>query len=365
MKITKQQLEDFARGAALLGAGGGGDPYIGRLLAEQAFDDFDVPEVIDPDSLDDDATVIPIAMLGAPTVLIEKAASGDDLNLLLKEMEHQLGKKVDAVMPIEIGGVNSCLPFVIAARAGLPVVNADGMGRAFPNLDMVTFNVYGCAISPIVMTDEHLNALTIKTRCAKKAEAFARSIVAETGLSAMISCYPLTGKQVKEYGVKNTITLGLEIGQAIKFGRQSNNALGALLDYLASTEYYKNARVLGHGKVEDVLRETRDGFSFGHCTIVENKVEEGANIAPREPIILSFQNEFLAAKQGDKFLATVPDIIAIVDSDTIEPITAESVRFGQRVTILAISVPEIMTTDKALAIFGPRVFGLDTDYQSL
>jgi len=32
-KIGLEEIEDIAMGAALLGAGGGGDPYIGKLVA--------------------------------------------------------------------------------------------------------------------------------------------------------------------------------------------------------------------------------------------------------------------------------------------------------------------------------------------
>lgn len=35
------------------------------------------------------------------------------------------------------------LPFALAARRGLPVIDADGMGRAFPELQMVTFYLDG------------------------------------------------------------------------------------------------------------------------------------------------------------------------------------------------------------------------------
>ncbi len=41
-----------------------------------------------------------------------------------------------------------------------------------------------------------------------------------------------------------------------------------------------------------------------------------------------------------------------------EPITSEDLRYGQRVTVLAVSVPEIMRTPEALKVFGPSCFGL-------
>lgn len=36
MKLSEAELEDLCRGAAFLGTGGGGDPYIGRLMVLQA-----------------------------------------------------------------------------------------------------------------------------------------------------------------------------------------------------------------------------------------------------------------------------------------------------------------------------------------
>ena len=35
-RITADSIRGLARGAAVLGTGGGGDPYIGSLLARQA-----------------------------------------------------------------------------------------------------------------------------------------------------------------------------------------------------------------------------------------------------------------------------------------------------------------------------------------
>ena len=34
--LTEESIEKIAIGAAVLGTGGGGDPYVGKLLAKQA-----------------------------------------------------------------------------------------------------------------------------------------------------------------------------------------------------------------------------------------------------------------------------------------------------------------------------------------
>lgn len=50
-KIGISDIEDIALGAALLGAGGGGDPYIGKLLAIGAVKECGEVSLIDVDEL--------------------------------------------------------------------------------------------------------------------------------------------------------------------------------------------------------------------------------------------------------------------------------------------------------------------------
>jgi uncharacterized protein len=58
-------LDDIAIGGAVLGTGGGGDPYIGKLMAQQAIRKCGPVRMIELDEVDDDALVAPCAMMGA------------------------------------------------------------------------------------------------------------------------------------------------------------------------------------------------------------------------------------------------------------------------------------------------------------
>jgi len=79
-----------------------------------------------------------------------------------------------------------------------------------------------------------------------------------------------------------------------------------------------------------------------------------------EPILT--HNEYLLAMQGSKCLASVPDLICAIDADTAQPVTAESVRYGQRLIIIGIDAPELMLTETALSCVGPQAFGFDLDF---
>lgn len=355
MRLSIEDIHDAAEGAAFLGTGGGGDPYIGMLLAKHAVAEFGMPRIISADDLDDDATVFTSAMLGAPTVLVEKAASGDDIDLSIQRLSEVIGKKPDAISPIEIGGMNSMIPIVAAARQGLPLVDSDGMGRAFPEIQMVTYNVYGVSATPAVVVDEHLESVTVHTHAAKRAEDLVRVAAIQMGLSVMISCYPLTGKQVKDYGVNGTLTIALGIGRALREGKAKGNPVQAVQDYLRTTRYYNHCEVLFDGKVIDVRRETSSGFTIGHC-------EMCALDDAGDRCVLEFQNENLVARRNGQLLAIVPDLISVVDRETGQPITTESLKYGQRVKVMGTSAAPVMRTPESLAVFGPRAFGIEEDF---
>ena len=113
-KIGIPEIEDIATGAALLGAGGGGDPYVGKLVAIGAVQECGPVTLLDPEEVPDDALVVPIAMMGAPTVLAEKAIGGNEYKKLFDMVSKFFGREIYAFMPIEAGGVNSMLPIAAA-----------------------------------------------------------------------------------------------------------------------------------------------------------------------------------------------------------------------------------------------------------
>jgi DUF917 family protein len=356
-ELTTLDLADLARGAAFLGTGGGGDPYVGRLMVERAIADGGRVTLISLGELPDDALVIPTAMMGAPTVLVEKLPGGTEAVESLQALERFLGRSAYATMPIECGGINSTMPLVVGARLGLPVVDADGMGRAFPELQMETFHVYGVSGTPMAITNEYGDTTVLTTHDNRMMEWLARGITIRMGGASYIAEYPMDGGTAKRVSIPGTITLGIRIGRCIREARERHDdPFAALVEMLRDTPY-RYGRVIFEGKVTDVLRRTTEGFAKGHATIES----AGAN----EALELTFQNEHLVARRDGRVCGIVPDLICVLETETAEPITTEAIRYGQRVKVMVVSTPNIMRTPEALAVFGPAGFGLEEEFQPI
>lgn len=350
-KIGLQAIEDIALGAALLGAGGGGDPYIGKLVALGAVRDCGDVTLLDPGEIPDDALIVPIAMMGAPTVLIEKAINGCEYQTLYDRVSQFFGKPVYAFMPIEAGGVNSLLPIAAAARLGIPLVDADGMGRAFPELQMVTFTIGGIKATPMALTDEKGNCVIFDTITNKWTEELARAVTMSCGGSVSVSLYCVDGATVKKLAVKQILTRSEQLGRAIRNVKACTGRTPEE-NFIEITEGFK----IFKGKIADVLRETRGAFNFGRVVL------EGIGEFKGRQAAVEFQNENLTAAVDGQIVATVPDLICLVDTETFVPVTTDALKYGKRVLVVGLKCFDLWRTPEGLALVGPRYFGCDVDY---
>ena len=348
--LTTENIDYLAIGAAVLGAGGGGDPYLGKLMAKQALMEKGKIPLLDPDDIPDDELVIPSAMMGAPAVMLEKLPNGSEPEAAFRAVESFFGRKAYAVLPIEAGGINSCIPVYTAAKLGLPLVDADGMGRAFPEIQMVTYTIGGVSASPMVCCDEKGNKVVIEAINNNWVETFARTITVAMGLSSMIGLYVMEAKKVKKWGVKGTISLAIEIGKRIIVSHEKKTS--PVDSILELTNGYR----LFEGKVTDVQRDLTTGFVRGNAKF------EGIDAFKGTSFELHFQNENLVGLLNGKPCAMVPDLITILDRETGSPITTEHLKYGQRAVIIGMPCVEVWRSEKGLELVGPRYFKYDYDY---
>ena len=239
------------------------------------------------------------------------------------------------------------LPVTWAARMGLPVVDADGMGRAFPEVPQVTMNLAGISPCPAVMTDERGNLVVFRTISGDWAERLERAAAVEFGGAASSTEFSLTAAQARGATVRNSVSLAIRIGEALAGAKGS--PVAALIAEIGAFQ-------LVTGKVLDVERRTTSGFVRG-SVVVEGLGEDAGRL-----IRLELQNENLVALERGRVLASVPDLITVLDSETADAILTETIRYGQRVTVIAFACDPVWRTERGIAVAGPRAFGYDFDY---
>jgi len=352
--VAAAEIESLAIGAWILGTGGGGSPYLALLNMRKLYRQGAVCRLMDPMELGDDDPVAVVSNMGAPLVGQERLTDPRPVARAITMMEEYLGRRFRAVMSLEIGGGNAIQPFMAAALLDLPVVDADCMGRAFPEAQMTSFAIHDLCMYPLTLADVRDNAVIVARAASWKwMERLSRKVCVEVGSIASTCKAPRTGKEVKECAILYSTTKAIRLGDTVLAARRAHH------DPVRAVVEAERGLLLFKGKIRDVARRTTEGFLRGTAKL------DGLDEFRGRGFELAFQNEFAVGWLDGAPRVTTPDLICVLDSISGEAVGTETLRYGQRVSVVALPAPPVLLTPKGLEHVGPRAFGYDLDFVSV
>jgi DUF917 family protein len=384
--VSETDLQYLADGAYVLGCAGGGSPKGMRIELTDSSRAGSAMRIIDASSLRPDDVIIGGGGLGSPAVGVERLAGGtevvDAIKVLLKHMQLN---ECHAVMPIEIGGANGLVPLKIGCSKNfdVPVIDADWMGRAYPTAWQTTL----CAHDPGQLTPCSIDAgdgntiIMTSSSNDKMVDSILRAGCVEMGSSVGAATKPHTGKQVQQYSVLNTCSLAWRIGRCIALSTAKNSLATVAEDIIDEVGGPSSAKVLFRGKIIEVENRLTKGHNYGvvHIKAFDEDDDNERSFSTRRSAALAkggilrvpFKNENIYAEHTAddgkaQIVASVPDLIAILDNGSGNALGVPEFKYGYRVTVLGITCsPQWTRTKQALEIGGPKAFGFEHEYKPL
>ncbi|GAB2991483.1 DUF917 domain-containing protein [Amycolatopsis acidiphila] len=347
MKITAQDVPALERGVALLGSGGGGDTITAAALLRKR-----LPAAVTPvGDLPPEAKVVPVGVVGATAVFTEKLPGGDEVATAVAAIERWTAERADALISIEVGGLNGLLPIVAAHELGLSVVDADLSGRGLPRLDQLSVATVGRGLAPAVVAEPSGQVLVLATGSDATIERTARAFLASSSGWAILALAPIPASALPAAAVLDTVSGALELGRRVL-------ALGESPDPAALAAAIRG-EVLATGRVLEVSRRVgpgehgRPGFGRGSVTLTDHR--DGSLLR------LEMENEYLLALRDGHAVASTPDVLTVADRRTCVPISCDAIREGVEVAVLRLPAASFWTDPRHLPVLGPRAFGIDTE----
>jgi DUF917 family protein len=133
-----------------------------------------------------------------------------------------------------------------------------------------------------------------------------------------------------------------------------------------------SAKILFRGRIISVERRLHKGHSYGEVVIRATAREETETKAAVEggSLRIPFKNENIMAEHDDekdkRVIASVPDLIAVLDAGTGRALGVPEYRYGVQVVVLGIPCsPRWVESPLGLKIGGPGAFGFDIKYVPL
>jgi hypothetical protein len=351
VRIDAADLAALERGMSLLGSGGGGDTVTAASLLRQRLargDEITLATVAD---LPASAGVVPVGVVGATAVFTEKLPGGQEFRTAVAAIQRWTRESVDAVMSIEVGGLNGVMALAVGADLGMSTVDADLSGRGLPRLDQLSVAAVGRGLAPAALAEPSGQVLVLADGSAADVERAARSFVASAGGWAVLALAPIPAGELAGCALPGTVTAALELGRrALSVGPEPD-----ALALAAAT----GGRILALGRAVEVSRRAgpaaygRTGFGRGSATVVDH--------ASHALLRLEMENEYLLALRDGVVLATTPDVLAVLDRRTGVPVPCDAVRRGMEVAVLQLPAPRFWLDPGLLPVVRPSAYGIDAD----
>ena len=321
-QLTKTDISYIVYGACFLGSGGGGPIGLALLFMDKMINDADVMYYVNPDNLEAKKNIAFVAGLGSPDKIFEGFGQTVSLNAF-REMNNYLTQSgqepLGYLIPVEMGAMNTLIPFIISARKGIAVINGDPCGRAAPEMGMNLFNTSNLPINPVILTSDtdesgHYQKIIVQVKDADDAERQARRFAKSHNSTAGMACYPMQGSDLNCSILSDTNQakfIQWTVGFAWNLGRNmlesgNYNEFLAFLDSFTLGSYTLFEGIITHKEEREI-----SGFDVGKIT-VSNR---------HETIFIYYKNESLLAWNitQKRYVAMGPDSINFLAKKDTQP----------------------------------------------
>jgi DUF917 family protein len=357
--VREQELRQIITGAALLGSGGGGSPKDGlKLLDELISQGKAEVTLITNQEMAEDEWAVMVAEMGAPKVFREAKSFPETVIAFnrMQEAAAHSGRRLKYLMAGELGGFNTMVPLYVAALEGVPFVDADGNGRAVPELGADLYAVGEVPHSPITMASNNGDSVVVYLNDPldhKSAESILRHISVAYGQLAAFCTYVVNRDMIVDKLAPGTMTLCMAVGMAFREADSFEQLSRALEDEVG-------AKKLFVGSISNVDLKSEGGFDLGITHL------DGAEAYAGRTVSIGFKNEnMLLREKTGEVIATVPDLIMLVDVEGLRPLTNADTKPGQKVAVFGATAPSNwFNSPTGVECWRPilQKFGYDGDY---
>ncbi len=353
-----QDTAPLLEGLAILGTGGGGSPAWGRAIMENEFAHGRYPQVIALDEVADDATVVSGGIMGSVKRLEEIGTEAImahweerfELEAVTRVMEGLLGRRIDHMVPFEVGGLNTPVVLSLGARLGIPIIDGDALGRSAPETQMTSFIGHGVSLTPMPLIDYYGNVVIVQEALDPTyPDRLGRWVVSNGGGLGANNHYPMSGRQAKGAVVPGTILMALDLGRAVLAAR----ARGA--DPIAAVGAHLGAQRLFEGRISDLREEESLGFYFTAVTL------QGRGPFAGRSAQLVIKNETMLLEIEGRPRAIFPDLVLLLEPTSGRGIMSVELKAGMDVSLAGVPchprLREAVRSPLGAQAFSPARYG--------
>ena len=301
------------------------------------------------EALDPETTCAAVCVLGSGSALADLPPSGNEFALAIRQIEQLTGSTFGAIYPLAAATVSAIVPVVAASQLGVPLIDADGMGRTFALIHHTAMHLAGVPVTPLVAHGPTGESVLVQTRDGPRADRLLRGSVDALGGWAAVAAYPTTAGVLRRAALPGTVSRLINVGRVLLQYAESDQLLVRLAAVVG-------ARRIGRGRIVELehLSRPTDWTIPAHPSSLV--IEEIGGL--RRQLRIELRSEIVAVFADGELVAAAPDLLCLFDAARGVLATLDSLEPGDLVDVLATPADAIWYSPEGMAMVGLAANGI-------
>ena len=296
---------------------------------------------------------VSVCVIGSGSALADLPPAGDEFALAVQRLERLQRVSFAALYPLAAATVSALVPVAAASQLGVPLLDADGMGRTFAPIHHTAMHLAGVSPTPLVAHGPTGESVLIDVYAGPRASRLLRGNVETLGGWAALAAYPTTAGVLRRAALHGTMSRLVNVGRLLLERTDPDLVVGRLAGMTG-------CRRVGRGRIVELEHLSRpfDRTIPGHPSslVVDESGGRGRQLR------IELRSEIVAVFADGSLVAAAPDVICLLDVSRGELATLDSLEPGDLVDVLVTPADDIWYSAEGLALVGPESHGINLDH---
>jgi DUF917 family protein len=306
-----------------------------------------------PEAMPPDTRCVAVCVIGSGSAMADLPPAGDEFQLAVERIERLLGERFGAVYPLAAATVSALAPVAVAAQLGVPLLDADGMGRTYALIHHTSMYLAGLSPAPLVAHGPTGESVLVEVSIGPRADRLLRANVDTLGGWAALAAYPTTAGVLRRAALPGTVSRLLNVGRVI-LERPTPDVLVSRLAAITGCSR------IGRGRIVELehLSRPNDVTIPGHPSSLVLEESGGR----RRQLRLELRSEIVAVFADGRLIAAVPDLLCLFDVSRGEIASLDSLEPGDLVDVLVTPAEAVWYSAEGMAMVGLASHGIGLDH---
>jgi DUF917 family protein len=292
---------------------------------------------------------VSVCVLGSGSAMADLPPAGDEFVSAVRQIERLQRVRFGAVYPLAAATVSALVAVVTASQLGVPLLDADGMGRAFALIHHTAMHLAGVSPTPLVALGPTGESVLVEVPAGPRADRLLRANVDTLGGWAALAAYPTTAGTLRRAALPGTMSRIANVGRLL-LERTDPDLLVTRLGAITGCRRLARGRIV---ELEHLSRPTDLTIPAHPSSLV---VEESGGLGRQ--LRIELRSEIVAVFADGALIAGAPDLMCLIDVSRGALATLDSLEPGDLVDVLVTPADAIWYSPEGMAMVGLASHGI-------